>query len=305
MEIEQILPVLIPSTFAGMLVLERLFPGRPLPKVRFWLLKGLLFFVFSGVLNTLFPALFAGWLGGRSLLHLAWLGTIPGAIAGALIADLLGYWLHRTFHKVPVLWRWTHQMHHSAERMDFSGMTYNHPFESIVSFALTTLVTLLLGLSPNAAALAGFLGFATAVIQHANIRTPGFLGYIIARPEQHGLHHERDVHAYNYASFPIWDIVFRTFKNPGHGVFPEHYGFWDGASARLGSMLIGRDVGQRRSLREDYAEADAATASGVSAYIDSISTLVLLVHDLALHLHRRRELAAVDRELRRDDRRTS
>ena len=68
------------------------------------------------------------------------------------------------------------------------------------------------------------------------------LGYLIMRPEQHGLHHERGVHAYNYGSVSLWDMMFGTFRNPQ--AFPAQYGFWDGASRRLGRMLIGRDVAQ-------------------------------------------------------------
>ena len=56
-----------------------------------------------------------------------------------------------------------------------------------------------------------------------NIRTPRLLGYLIQRPEQHGLHHERDVHAYNYASLMLWDLLFGTFRNPES--FPTQYGF--------------------------------------------------------------------------------
>lgn len=89
-------------------------------------------------------------------------------------------------------------------------------------------------------ALAGFIGFLAAVIQHANVRTPRWLGYIIQRPEMHGLHHERGVHAYNYGSVPLWDMLFGTFRNPAD--FPAEYGFYPGASKRLGAMLIGRDV---------------------------------------------------------------
>ena len=65
------------------------------------------------------------------------------------------------------------------------------------------------------------------------------------RPEAHGLHHERGIHAYNYASFPVWDMLFGTFRNPED--FPEHYGFWQGASSKLGAMLIGRDVAEAPS----------------------------------------------------------
>jgi sterol desaturase/sphingolipid hydroxylase (fatty acid hydroxylase superfamily) len=239
---EDIIGIAIPASFVLALVAERLFPARQLPKVRGWLVKGLVFFTFTGLVNALVPALVAKVVGDRAPLHLAGLGTIAGAIVGFLVADFFGYWIHRIMHRVPWLWRWTHQMHHSAERMDLAGMSYSHPFDTFLTFGLTGLATGLLGLSPAAGALAGFFGYATAVVQHSNIRTPRWLGYLIMRPEQHGLHHERGVHAYNYGSFSLWDILFDTFRNPE--AFPAQYGFWDGASARLGRMLVGRDVGQ-------------------------------------------------------------
>ena len=238
---EDILGLLIPVSFVVLLVVEHRFAAKPLPKVRFWLLKGLVFFSFTGAVNSLLPAFTASVLAGRTLFDLRALGTLPGALLGALVADFFGYWSHRAMHRWHWLWRWTHQMHHSAERMDLAGMSYSHPFDTLLTFGLTGLATAVLGLSPDAAALAGFLGYATAVVQHMNLRTPLWIGRIVMRPEAHGLHHERGIHAYNYASFPIWDIVFGTFR-PVES-FPEQYGFWQGASAKLGSMLIGRDVG--------------------------------------------------------------
>jgi sterol desaturase/sphingolipid hydroxylase (fatty acid hydroxylase superfamily) len=241
---EEILGPLIPLSFLVMLVLEHFCAAKQLPKVRFWLVKGLLFFSFTGLVNAVLPALTASALAGRTLFDLRALGTLPGALLGALVADFFGYWLHRGMHTSQRVWRWTHQMHHSAERMDLAGMSYSHPFDTLIVFSVTSLATALLGLAPDAAALAGFLGYATAVVQHMNIRTPLWIGRIVMRPEAHGLHHERGIHAYNYASFPIWDILFGTFRNPES--FPEQYGFWPGASAQLGAMLIGRDIGRTR-----------------------------------------------------------
>jgi sterol desaturase/sphingolipid hydroxylase (fatty acid hydroxylase superfamily) len=239
---ESLVGIIIPVSFIGALVLERLFPGRPLPKVKGWLLKGLLFFSFTGAVNAMVPALVAKVLGGHAPLHLDGLGTVVGGLVGFLAADFVSYWLHRTMHRVPWLWRWTHQMHHSAERMDLAGMSYGHPFDTLLTFTSTGLATALLGLSPAASALAGFLGYATAVFQHANIRMPRWMGYVIMRPEQHGLHHERGVHSFNFGTVCLWDILFGTFRNPAD--FPAQYGFWDGASSKLGAMLLGRDVSE-------------------------------------------------------------
>ena len=88
--------------------------------------------------------------------------------------------------------------------------------------------------------LAGLYGIFAAFLQHANIRTPRWLGYIIQRPEAHGIHHQRGVHGYNYADLPLWDMVFGTFRNPA--IWREQAGFYEGGSKRIGAMLIGRDI---------------------------------------------------------------
>jgi sterol desaturase/sphingolipid hydroxylase (fatty acid hydroxylase superfamily) len=239
---DTIVSVLIPLVFVLMLVVERLFPAKRLPPVRFWLAKGIAFFLLNAVANALIPLGVAAAFGGRSLLHLVWLGTAGGAVVSFLVGDFFGYWVHRTMHTYPRLWRWTHQMHHSAERMDLSGLGYAHPLDLLLSFGLPTVAGQVLGFSPDAAALGGLLGYLMVVLQHSNIRTPAWLGYVIMRPEAHGLHHEREIHAYNYAIAPLWDVVFGTYRNPAG--FPEHYGFWQGASSRMGAMLFGRDVGR-------------------------------------------------------------
>ena len=79
-----------------------------------------------------------------------------------------------------------------------------------------------------------------SMFQHANIRTPRWLGYLITRPESHSVHHERDVHAFNYGDIPLFDILFGTFRNPRE--FTGEVGFFDGSSRKVGPMLIGREI---------------------------------------------------------------
>jgi sterol desaturase/sphingolipid hydroxylase (fatty acid hydroxylase superfamily) len=239
---ETILTILIPVTFLVMLVIERLWPGRELPKVRFWVLKGFLFFVLAAAINAVVPALLSMAIGTHSVFHLGVLGTVGSALVGLILSDAVSYGVHRTLHTVPFLWRWTHQMHHSAERVDIAGSAYFHPLDITIQIGAPTLATLLLGLSPDAAALAGYLGFVIGTFQHLNVRTPQWLGWIIQRPEAHSVHHARGVHAYNYGNIMLWDILFGTFRNPA--TFTSPAGFWDGSSARIGAMLIGRDVSE-------------------------------------------------------------
>jgi sterol desaturase/sphingolipid hydroxylase (fatty acid hydroxylase superfamily) len=239
---EQIVGILIPVTYVFMLAFERVFPARTLPPVRGWLFKGIAFFFLTAALNAVIPAVLAKGIGSRAPLHLDGLGTVLGGVVAFLASDVVEYGVHRLMHNVAPLWRWTHQMHHSAERIDIPGASYFHPFDFVLQIGTTTLAVLLLGVTPDAAALGGFLGFFAGMFQHWNVRTPQWLGWIIQRPEAHAVHHARGVHAYNYGNFPLWDILFGTFRNPV--TFTGPAGFWDGASSKMGSMLLGRDVGE-------------------------------------------------------------
>jgi sterol desaturase/sphingolipid hydroxylase (fatty acid hydroxylase superfamily) len=240
-----LVPVLMIGTYVSFLVLERVAPGRPLPRVPRWLLKGLVFFVIVGALNAIIPAAVMEAVGSYTVLHLAGLGTVGGALVTILVSDLVGYAIHRGMHTSPRVWRWTHQMHHSAERMDMAGSSYFHPLDALAQAVLPGIaISVLLGVTPMAAAVAGFAGFVLGVFPHLNVRTPAWLGYVLQRPEMHAVHHQRGVHAYNYGVLALSDLLFGTWRNPAS--FPQgEFGFWDGASARMGSMLAGRDVSAR------------------------------------------------------------
>jgi sterol desaturase/sphingolipid hydroxylase (fatty acid hydroxylase superfamily) len=103
-------------------------------------------------------------------------------------------------------------------------------------------LTLIVGLTPTATIVVLLTVTLLGVFQHANIRTPRWLGYIVQRPESHSHHHGRGVHAHNYADLPLIDILFGTFRNPPD--FAPANGFYDGASLRIGAMLLFRDVSQ-------------------------------------------------------------
>ena len=242
MKFEDIAPALLPVTFVALLVLERLVPAREQPRVRRWLGKGILFFVLVAAINAVVPAVAMTYLGSYSVFHLQNAGTIVGALALVLAGDVLGYWVHRGLHSFEPIWRWTHQLHHSAERMDMAGAAFFHPFDVLFQQVLPTIALgLLLGVTPLAAAIGGFASFFFGVSPHLNVRTPAWLGYVLQRPEMHAVHHQRGVHAYNYGVLAFSDLLFGTWRNPEH--FPEaDFGFWDGASAEIGRMLVGRDV---------------------------------------------------------------
>jgi sterol desaturase/sphingolipid hydroxylase (fatty acid hydroxylase superfamily) len=210
---------------------------------RWWRLRAL---VVSAVAFGLSMAVALGWaslLGGASLFDLSGLGPWWGALVGILSYELAHYWYHRAAHAWTPLWRSAHQMHHSAESVDAFGAYYLHPIDVVAFTSCGSLVmSALLGLSPGAAALGALFLTFNAMFQHANLKTPQWLGLFIQRPEQHSLHHERGVHRWNYSDLPLWDMVFGTWRNPAG--WRAEAGFWDGASARVGEMLLGLDVAE-------------------------------------------------------------
>jgi sterol desaturase/sphingolipid hydroxylase (fatty acid hydroxylase superfamily) len=180
-------------------------------------------------------------LPAASLFDLSGLGAVGGAAVGVLVYELFHYAYHRTAHEWGWLWRTSHRMHHAPESLDAFGAYFLHPIDVVAFTSLAVLVAFpVLGLAPEAGALVSvFLSF-NAVFQHANIRTPRWVGYLVQRPESHAVHHARGVHRWNYSDLPLWDLVFGTFRNPAR--FDGEVGFAPGTSSRLGTLLLGRDV---------------------------------------------------------------
>jgi sterol desaturase/sphingolipid hydroxylase (fatty acid hydroxylase superfamily) len=226
----------------GLLVaVELLRPARRFEAVRGWRLKCLVFMPIVVAISSIIPYAMSGLIADIKLLPGDRLGVAGGTVVGILVSELVVYWAHRLHHGVPVLWRWIHQLHHSAERVDVFGSAYFHPFEIIEGTVVgVVLFNLVLGLAPEAAVLAALWQAFNGVFQHGNITTPVWLGYFIQRPEAHGVHHQRGVHAFNYANLPLWDILFGTFRNPP--TWQGEAGFYSGSSKHTLRMLLGRDV---------------------------------------------------------------
>lgn len=230
------------AMFAALALAERLFPGRPLPRVPGWHARALAVFALYFLLSSYLPLLWAGPLASVQLFDLAEWPAWAAAVAGLFGYELGAYAWHRSMHRFSPLWRGIHQMHHSAERLDVVGAFWFSPADMVAWTLLPSLVLTLLGVPAQAATLVLLIITFLAILQHANVRTPRWLGYLVQRPEMHTVHHARGIHHFNYADLPVFDLLFGTFRNPaGH----EHdTGFWHGASARVLDMLRLRDVSQ-------------------------------------------------------------
>lgn len=226
--------------FAALMVLEQLAPARRMPALRGWLPRAFAAMALYFALAAYLPLLLADALAPLRLLDLSGWPIALAAAAGVVIYEFGAYAYHRALHEWTPLFRGLHQMHHSAERLDVVSAFWFSPLD-MIGWTLVTAVTLTIaGLPPEAATSALlFINF-LAIFQHANLRTPRWLGFLVQRPESHSLHHARGVHRFNYANLPLIDLLFGTFRNPA-GFAPET-GFWHGASARVADMLLGRDV---------------------------------------------------------------
>jgi len=229
----------------GFIALDLVHRSRRFRTPRLWRLRALVVSAASFWLSLQITAFWGALLESRSLLDGRALGIAGGAVVGILAYELVGYWYHRAAHRFGILWRWAHQMHHSAESVDAFGAFYLHPIDTFFFTTWASLVFFpLLGLEPLAGTIAAAFLNLNAMLQHANIRTPRWLGYLVQRPESHGVHHQRGLHRYNYSDLPLWDMLFGTFRNPAS--WEDEAGFYHGASARVPEMLVGRDVSAPR-----------------------------------------------------------
>jgi lathosterol oxidase len=219
--------------------LERVFALRPEQQVfrAQWVLDLTYFFINSLLIEllTLFTlrpaAIFFDW---------ARVSTVAGAVSGlpllvqvpllVVIADFTQYWVHRTFHVVPFLWRF-HAIHHSAEQMDWLAGSRLHLVDTIVTRGLTYVPVFVLGFSESAIYIYVFIVAAQATFIHANVRWElRAIRRFVATPAFHHWHHsaERAAVNKNFAVHtPVWDMVGGTYYLPDR--WPESYGLSDGS----------------------------------------------------------------------------
>ena len=224
-----------------MIAIELFVPGRSWPKVANWWVRAVLLNAVQVGSVFLAGVAWNRWMAGRSLWDAQSLGTSGGAVVGYLVITFIYYWWHRIRHRSDFLWRWFHQVHHSPQRIEIITSFYKHPFEIIMNGMLSSLILYcLVGVTAEAASAAVLVTGLAELFYHWNVKTPYILGFFFQRPESHCVHHQEDLHRYNYADLPLWDMMFGTFYNPRS--FENRCGFGQKRERQLGQMLLGRDV---------------------------------------------------------------
>jgi sterol desaturase/sphingolipid hydroxylase (fatty acid hydroxylase superfamily) len=142
-----------------------------------------------------------------------------------LLSDFMLYWLHRMFHGGG-FWKY-HAIHHSSEELEWISAARFHPVNLLIGTISVDVILLMAGISPNIMLWVGpFTTFHSAFV-HANLNwTLGPVKYVLATPVFHRWHHTRleEGGNTNFAgTFPIWDILFGTFRMPEKRL-PDNYG---------------------------------------------------------------------------------
>jgi sterol desaturase/sphingolipid hydroxylase (fatty acid hydroxylase superfamily) len=196
---------------------RREFPAlrRRLGNIGFWILNLVLAaFLFPPAatirpqLETIFGMGFPSWPIAN---------TGFACVVGFLLLDLMRYAVHRCEHAVPLFWRF-HALHHSDPDVDVTTAVRHHPIEYVLASAVYWLAVLVLDIPAIVALTHGLAVFATAAVQHGNMRLPErlerFLQLVLVTTDLHRIHHSIscDEANSNYgAVLSVWDRLFGTF----------------------------------------------------------------------------------------------
>ncbi len=216
--------------------LERFFPHRREQRLfRVDWREDLFYFLVSSMMVQVIAFLtFAPSL--AILDHTARLADLRAAVGGQPLAlqvveimvltDLIQYWLHRIFHRIPFLWGF-HAVHHSTRAMDWLAGSRMHFVEITLLRGLTAVPMLTFGFSPVALQIYVGIVYVYSSLLHANVKGDfDRLGRFVATPRFHHWHHGLEAEAVdkNFAiHFPLFDRLFGTFHMPA-GRWPESYG---------------------------------------------------------------------------------
>jgi sterol desaturase/sphingolipid hydroxylase (fatty acid hydroxylase superfamily) len=223
----------------AMLALEQARPARRFERVAGWWPRAIALTAVQAAVALAGVYASDRWLPGLALWQPTSRGVAVDAAIGYLVLTFVYYWWHRARHAVPFLWRWLHQLHHSACRIELVTSFYKHPAEVVANALVSALVVyVLLGISPEGAAIVVTVSGLAELFYHWNVRTPYWLGFLVQRPESHCAHHQRGRHTGNFADLPLWDMLFGTFHNPRRA--PRKCGFGADIEQRLPDLLLGR-----------------------------------------------------------------
>lgn len=217
------------SVFALLFAAERIRAAAPRPAGRSRLFKNaalwLLILAVSPLIVAPLTALGANqWLWARGDGLMTGAAFVMLIVIDLLILDCWTYWLHRAYHRVPVMWR-LHEVHHRDEFLDTTSAVRFHVGEVVLSALLRLIPIAVFAIPLSTVILFEILLLSSALFHHSNVRLPErferALSRVIVTPSIHWVHHHavREDTDANYASIlSLWDPLFasrsRTKRTP-------------------------------------------------------------------------------------------
>ena len=210
--------------FLTIAVWESFQPKRKLsiaPERR-WKNHGVLLIVSAVILTLVLrvsPVVLSALVAGSrfGVLNKPWAPLIVRSAIAVVLLDLLQYWIHWSFHHIPLLWR-VHQVHHSDPDYDVSTAGRFHPLEVLYSQGVRLGAIALLAPPAAAVFIAELLTVILNLSAHANASLPARIEKpvrsLFITPDLHRIHHSLDAEEQQRnlgQTFPWWDRFFGTY----------------------------------------------------------------------------------------------
>ncbi len=152
-----------------------------------------------------------------------------------VIMEFITYWIHRAYHKIPLLWR-IHAVHHSDTDVDVTTSHRHHPLEPMINTLIIIPVIFALDASPTIIIIYNLTQIFFSLITHSNIVLPksmdNILRLFVVTPDFHRIHHSSDktFTDSNYGGvFPWFDYLFKT---------ATHVSYEENAKMELGLEIM-------------------------------------------------------------------
>ena len=212
---------IIGGVFALLFVAERVVRAAPAPassdrvirNLGLWLLVALASpFIVAPI--TAFGANQVFWTRSAAI-SAGWIGVIV-LLIDLIILDFWTYWLHRAYHRVPLMWR-LHEVHHRDAFLDTTSALRFHLGEVVLSACLRLIPITLLATPLATVIIFETLLLSVALFHHSNLRLPKAvertLSFFIVTPSIHWVHHHAiraDTDSNYGAILSCWDRMFAS-----------------------------------------------------------------------------------------------
>lgn len=222
---EQMRLISFGSIFAVMAVLEVIIPRRKLRKSKpaRWFsnitltflssLSGRYALPFTGVTAAIFAS-----ERGMGFFNNTDVNPILKTIFIIVMLDMIIYWQHVFFHRIPILWK-LHKVHHADPDYDVTTGARFHPIEIVLSMVIKIIFIFVLGADVFSVVLFEMILNGMAMFNHSNIKfnksVDSVLRKVIVSPDFHRVHHStlpREHHSNFGFNLSIWDYIFKTYR---------------------------------------------------------------------------------------------